>query len=536
MFKVLVTDALSRDGLDFLASQPDVQTDVRTGLKGEELADAVRQSDALIVRSGTQVTADVLASPGRLRVVARAGVGVDNIDLEAATGAGVLVLNTPDANTISTAELTMAHMLALSRKVVPACVSTKSGEWQRKLFQGTQLAGKTLGIVGYGRIGRTVAERALAMKMRVIAYDPFFPGTPSGEVEFCDSVDTLVPQCDILSVHAPLTPDTEGIIAAAQLALAKPALIVINCARGGIIDEAALADAIRSGQVAGAGIDAFSTEPPTGNPLVGLENVLVTPHLGASTVEAQAGVAMEACRAILAFLRKGDIHGAVNIGGVDLRLDDYGKSLADLSRRVGALLSKLSQGPLRRLKVTLAGERAQGAGSACTRLMLVELLRAHLDQRVNVVNAAQIARQRNLAVEVVQLPESQHREDQIEAHVTSEEAHSIVGSVAYDGLPHVWQIDGYRMDMIPEGQMVLLANDDRPGVIGIVGTIFGDARVNIADMTISRQGDRAMMAIRIDGQASRQLLDQLQKAEPILWVEAVDLPSIDRRNGPRRNG
>ena len=526
MFRVLVTDSLDREGLDHLDGQDDVELDYRPKLAGPELARAIAESDALIVRSGTQVTADVLANPGKLRVVARAGVGVDNIDLDAATRAGVLVLNTPDANTISTAELTMAHMLTLARKVVPACNSTKAGAWERKAFQGTQLAGKTLGVVGFGRIGRAVAERALAMKMHVIAFDPFFAGMSASEVDFCDSVDALIPQCDIITVHVPLTPATTGLIGKAQLAAAKPGLLAINCARGGIIDEEALAEAVQAGRIAGAGLDVYTKEPPEGNPLLGLDHVLVTPHLGASTAEAQAGVAMEACEAVLAYLREGEILGAVNIGGVDLRLDEYGRRVTDLAGRMGVILAKLCHGPVRRLKVTLSGERVQSAGAAVTRTMLVELLRPYLDQRVNVVNAAQVARERGLAVEVAHVPDAQTREEHIEARVSSAGEHRIAGAVVYDGRPHIWQINGYHMDMIPEGQMVMLFNEDKPGVIGVVGTVFGDAGVNIADMTISRQGDRAMMVIRIDGTAGGDVVERLGETDMILWVDAVELPPL----------
>ena len=529
MIKVLVTDSLGQEGLDFLAAQKDVETIVKVGLQGEELAEALRQADALIVRSGTDVTAEVLADPSRLRVIARAGVGVDNIALDAATAAGVLVMNTPNANTISTAELTMAHMLALSRKVVPACQSVKEGKWDRKSFKGVQLAGRTLGIIGFGRIGRALAKRALAMEMNVVAYDPFFPGEPGGGVRFADSVDALMEQIDVLTVHTPLTDETRGIVGAAELAKAKPGLMVINCARGGIIDEAALADAVRSGRVAGAGVDVYTSEPPEGNPLIGLDGVVATPHLGASTTEAQAGVALEACRAVLAYLRDGDVQGAVNVAGVDFRLDAYGKRVVDLAQRLGCLLADLSRGPIRRLKLTLHGDKTHAAGATAARFMLVELLQRHLEQRVNVVNVVGIARERDLAVEVVQAPgDGEHYIQQIEAQVSSDAEHSVAGSVAFDDLPHIWQIDGYRMDIVPEGQMVVLSNADKPGVIGVVGHLFGDAGVNIANMTISRQGRRAMMVIHIDGEVTPDLLTRLREPEPILWVESVKLEPTDR--------
>lgn len=534
MFKILVTDSLGQEGLDFLAAQKDVEPVVRVGVTGQELLDTVRAADALIVRSATKVTAEVLADPGNLRVVARAGVGVDNIDLDAATRAGVLVVNTPDSNTISTAELAMAHMLALARKLVPACNDTRAGGWDRKSFSGTQLAGKTLGVVGYGRIGRAVAQRALAMEMNVAVFDPFFAGESGGEVAFCENVQDLMRQADIITVHTPLTPETKGMIGEKELAMAKPGLLVVNCARGGIVDEQALADAVRSGRVAGAGVDVYTQEPPKGNPLIGLDNVLTTPHLGASTAEAQAGVALEACRAVLGFLREGDVRGAVNVAGMDFRLDEKGKGLVDLSQRMGRILACQARGPLRRLKVTLCGEAAHKAGTACARFLLVELLQPHLEQRVNVVNAVQTARQREVAVEVVRSPEEHVHGDLVEAQVScarpepheGDSEHSVAGSVLYDGLPHVWQIDGYRMDMIPAGQVVIVRNADEPGAIGVVGTLFGNACVNIADMSISRRGKTAMMVIRTDGGADKAVLDALAKAEHILDVRSVELPPL----------
>ncbi|HRU06498.1 MAG TPA: phosphoglycerate dehydrogenase [Candidatus Brocadiia bacterium] len=531
MFKVLIADSLGKEGLDFLAEQPDVQTIVKPGLQADDLKAAMREADAMIIRSGVKVTAPLLADPGALRVIARAGVGVDNVDLQAATKAGVLVLNTPDANTISTAELTMAHMLALSRKLVPAAVDTAKGGWDRKTFHGVQLAGKTLGIVGFGRIGRAVAKRAIAMEMRVIVFDPFYAGQPAADTKFCASIDELIPQVDIVTVHTPLTPETTGLIGARQFAIAKRGLMVINCARGGIIDEAALAEALKSGQVAAAGIDVFTSEPPKNNPLIGLPNVVTTPHLGASTAEAQAGVALEACRAVLAYLRDGEILGPVNIAGVDLRLDAEGKRLVDLSQRMGAILARLVQGPIRRVKLTVTGQKAQAAANVCSRFMLVELLQPHLERRVNVVNVAQAALERDINVEIVQTAGPKSMGDSIEAHVSSDNEHSIAGFVGSDKLPHVQQIDGYRMDMIPEGQMVLIRNSDQPGAIGVVGAIFGNARVNIANMSISRQGPRAMMVIHTDGGVDKDLLAKLRAAEQVLWVDGVDLPPTDRANG-----
>ncbi len=525
--KILISDPLSEKGQKFLREQDDVEVTVDTGLSEDELAKVIGDYDGLIVRSQTKVTKKVLSSPGKLRAIARAGVGVDNIDLAAATRAGILVMNTPDANTISTAELSFAHILALSRNVVQACASLKSGEWNRKKYAGRQLAGRVLGVVGYGRVGRAVASRGVAFGMKVIAYDPFF--SPSGgQVEFSASLEELLKQADYITIHTPLTAETTGLISEKEIALCKDGAFIVNCARGGIVDEEALRKALESGKLAGAALDVFSSEPPKDNPLIDLDNVVVTPHLGASTSEAQAGVADEACRAILDYLRGTDIRGAVNVGGVDLRLDEYGKRLADGARRIGVLLGTLCSGSVERLQVVLHGKRVQETGAVLGRFALAEMLKPHLEVNVNVVNVGHIARERQIALETIASADGEEREEVMEFSAAfGDEQHSISGGVGHDERPHVWSIDGYRMDMVPEGEMVLLFNDDRPGVIGIVGTLFGRAGMNISDMTIARREERAVMVIKTDAPLPDKLLQELRAAEPILWVDSVSLPSAD---------
>src|SRR5687767_14620467 len=345
--RILVADKLADEGLEFLKASG-MEFDVKVGLKEDELAATVPSHDALIVRSGAKVTAKVLRNPGKLKAIARAGVGVDNIDLEAATAKGVLVLNTAEASTLSTAEHALALMMSLARKIPAAHAHVKSGQWQRNKYQGTQLAGKTLGVVGLGRIGRTVASRAIAMEMNVLGYDPYFssPTALDGKVKMIRDFDEFLAQIDVITFHVPGGEQTRHLLNRDRLFnKCRPNLLVINDARGEVVDEFALADALKEKKVAGAAIDVFQTEPPAkDHPLLGLDNVVLTPHLGASTDEAQTAVSVEACKAVVAYLKSGEIRGAVNAGNIKLDLPPDEAPFAELARRIGALLAGFHEG------------------------------------------------------------------------------------------------------------------------------------------------------------------------------------------------
>src|ERR1700761_3607874 len=362
--RILVADKLAEEGLDYLKKNK-ADFDARVGLKEDELAAIVGGYDALIVRSGAKVTAKVLEKPGNLKAIARAGVGVDNIDLEAATAKGILVLNTAEASTLSTAEHALALMLSLARKIPQAHTSLKSGqlEWKkRSVFQGTQLAGKTLGVVGLGRIGRTVASRAVAMEMNVLGFDPYFsaPTALDGKVKMIKDFDEFLKQIDVITFHVPGGEGTKHLLNRERLFnKCKPNLLVINDARGEVLDEFALADALKEKKIAGAGIDVYQTEPPVkDHPLFGLENVVLTPHLGASTDEAQTAVSVEACKAIVAYLRHGEIRGAVNAGGIKLDLPPDEAPLAKLASRIGALLGGYHEGGYKTITLRASGSKA----------------------------------------------------------------------------------------------------------------------------------------------------------------------------------
>ena len=538
--KILVADELAEEGLEYLRTSG-VPFDVKVGLSADELAGIAGEYDAMIVRSGVKrpAVSKVLENPGKMKAIARAGVGVDNIDLPAATAKGVLVMNTAEASTLSTAEHALALMMSLARKIPAADAHVKSGSWKRNKYQGTQLAGKTLGVVGLGRIGRTVASRALAMEMNVVGFDPFFSAESAldGKVKLVRDFDEFLGQVDVVTFHVPGGDATKHLINRERLfgGKCRPNLLIVNDSRGEVTDEYAVADAIREKKIAGAALDVYAVEPPPkDHPLFGLENVVLTPHLGASTDEAQTAVSVEACKAIVAYLTKGEIRGAVNAGGVRLDLPPDEAPFAELARRMGTLLASLSDGGVKSITVRASGTRAPKLLNTLLRLAAVEVLRPHLGAGgVNVINVEHLARGRG--IELVQIhepaPPAGLVGDVLGVRVEGPDGqkHRILGTVYADGLPRLLRIDDFAMDMVPEGQMVLLTNRDQPGVIGFVGSTFGDAGVNIADMVISRSfgpdgSATALMLIKTDSEPTASLVEKLRAKEHILRVRTAALP------------
>ena len=468
---------------------------------------------------------DCGASPGP-------GVGVDNIDLEAATASGIAVMNSASASTITTAEHAFALMIALARNIAPAASTMAAGGWDRNKFVGRQLHGRALGVVGLGRIGQTMAQRALAFGMKVVGYDPFVNADSvlDGQVKVFKSFDDLIGRVDVVSFHVPRTDQTAGMLGADQFALARPGLLVVNAARGGIIDEAALLEALESGQCGGAAIDVYPVEPPPeDDPLRAHSQVLTTPHLGASTVEAQEAVAVDACRVLLTFLRGEGLEGAVNVGGLDLALTDRQHRFVDLAARMISLIQATThpQG-LRGVRILLRGEHLAGKADTISRMALTSILQRHVEQPVTLINAPLIAEQRGIAHETTIATDVGEDRLAIELTGGDDETHHVEGAIYDDGRPRVTNLDGYALDMVPEGPMVLLTNADQPGRIGLVGGLFGDAGVNIAAMVIGRRpevkpGDVAMMILKLDDPPGDALLDSLRAAEGILQASKVTL-------------
>ena len=537
--RVLVADKLADEGLELLKSSG-IAFDVKVGLKEDELAAEVGAYDALIVRSGAKVTAKVLANPGNLKAIARAGVGVDNIDLEVSTLKGILVMNTAEASTFSTAEHALALMLSLARKIPQAHAALTSGQldWKkRSQYQGTQLAGKTLGVVGLGRIGRTVAGRALAFDMNVIGFDPYFtaPTALDGKVKLVRDFDEFLAQLDIVTFHVPGGENTHHLLNRERLfGKCKPNLLVVNDSRGEVVDEMALAEALKARKIAGAAIDVYQTEPPAKeHPLFGCENAVLTPHLGASTDEAQTAVSVDACAAIIAYLTTGEIRGAVNAGGIRLDLPADEAPFVDLAARIGTLLAHFCEGGYKTITLRASGDKAPKHMNTLLRVATVALLKPFLSEPVNVINVEQLAKSRG--IEMVQIHEPSPPQgligDIIGIRVEGEngESHRILGTVYADGLPRVLRVDRFNMDMIPEGDMVMIRNKDMPGVIGAVGATFGDQNINIADMVISRdfQADGtavALMVLKTDSPATNQLLAALRANSNLLRAKAMVLP------------
>lgn len=530
MFRILITDPLADEGLAALRAAEGVEADVRTGLSPAELAASVGEYDGMIIRSGVKVTADVLANPGKLRAIARAGVGVDNVDIDAATAAGILVMNTPDANTLSTAEHTMAMMLAVHRKIVAAHTHVVSGEWNRKAFVGEQLAGKTLGIVGLGRVGRAVAARALAFGMRVLAFDPFLRSDSAmeGRVRVAENLDEMLPEIDVLTLHAAKTDATKNLINAARLAKMKSSAFVVNCARGGLVEEKALADALKDGKLAGAAIDVYEKEPPADSPLMGLDRVVLTPHLGASTQQAQTAVSTDAVHEMLDYLLHDTIHNAINVTGLPHDLSEKDRAYLDLTARMAAILSTWCADGVDSVEVTTFGpESLHVLCSVLSLQALVGMMTPHVNKRLTLVNVGAFAKKRGIAVKTS--THAAHADYPEFVRVRFErdgESHEIEGAAFSGGRLRVLSIDGYRMEMAPEGPLALIFNDDKPGVIGVVGTIFGKHGINVADMFLSRLKKTALMVCKIDGEVSEAVLSEIRKEEHIMSVRLATLPRL----------
>jgi len=518
MIKVLITDKLAKEGIDLLNSMDGVQPIVKTDVSEDELAKIIGEYDGLIVRSGTKVTAKVLANPGKLKGIARAGVGVDNIDVTQATRKGILVMNTPGGNTLSAAEHTMALILAMSRNVVPACNSLKSGAWDRKKYMGNQLNNKVLGVIGLGRIGIAVAKMARGFNMKIIGYDPL-AAPPDAEkigIEIGDSLDRIFKEADYISVHVPKNKQTLNMIDAEQIKMMKPTVRLINCARGGIINENALYDALAQKRIAGAALDVYSEEPPKNTRFAELENCLVTPHLGASTEEAQIEVAVEAAQILVDAIRGGPVRNAVNapsiIGAVPPIVEQY----AELARRIGKLVSITVRGHIRGVDVQYRGSIAELAFEPITLAFAIGLLQRHFDMPLNIVNVPILAKERGISISETKNTEAKDVAASFSAMVVSDEVtRTVTGSIFGGTLPRIIEIDGFNVEMTPQGAVLVIYNDDKPGVIGAVGTVCGQHSINICTMGVGQKPaeQKAILAVSLDKEPNAKVVEGISKLE-----------------------
>ncbi len=532
MKRVLITDNLAPAGLRLLEETPGIEVDVRSGLSPDEVKEALREADGIIIRSGTNLTPELLAGQERLKVVVRAGVGVDNIDLPTATREGIVVMNTPAGNTTSTAEHSIAMLMALSRNIGPASASMRGGQWERKKFTGTQLAGKTLAILGLGRIGQAVAARARGLEMRVIGYDPFLSEERAAEqgIELYRDVDQMVVHCNYLTVHTPLTDETRGIINAERLALMPKGVRIINCARGGIVDEDAIADAIESGHVAGAAFDVFSTEPPENARLLQLPQVLATPHLGASTDEAQESVAIEAAEIITGFLIRNEIRHSVNMVPISAAEMQDMRPYLDLGYRLGLLLAQQNQSHgLKSAKLHCRGEAGTKNPKLITAGFTAGLLHSAYDENVNIVNAEMLARDRGIEITASSSVESGDFATSINAAIeTDSGVLNASGTMFGREFLRLVKLGDFQMDAYLDGLLLIYRHRDVPGLIGFIGTIFGHHEVNIAHMALGREknerGGDAIAVLNLDNEPSAEALREVSEHPDVTSVELVKLP------------
>ena len=524
-FRVLVTCDLGAEALERFHSRPEFAVEV-TDIRDEaSLLRALPGFQALVVRSNVRVTEKALTAGGELRVVGRAGIGVDNIDLAAATRLGIAVVNAPGGNVVTTAEHAVALLLSLARKIPQATASMKALHWEKKRFLGREVRGKALGIIGIGRVGSVVAELAMGLKMRVLAFDPYLSEERAARLG-AEKVhlDRLLSEADFITVHTPLTADTRGIIGRTALQKVKPGVLIVNCARGGIVDEEALLEALEQGRVAGAALDVFETEPPPPSPLHQREDVILTPHLGASTAEAQAGVAVEVAENVIAFLVSGTAPNTVNTPAISPdTLRTLGPHL-DLSERMGLFLAQITPGPVLELRVASHGDTAEQGSDLVTASVLKGLLTPALSTRVNLVNAPTAARERGIRIVTSTSPDSQDFSDLVSVEVRGAwGSHMLEGTLFGKREPRLVRFDAYRLDAVPRGNLILIYNEDVPGVIGAIGTCLGQRGVNIAGMYNGRveAGGQAINLVNVDGAVPEVVLRDLSELPHIRSACAI---------------
>ena len=529
--KVLICDPISPKGIALLEQRPELKVTVlEKRLAEEELLPLIQDTVAMVVRSETKVTRKLIEAATKLRVVGRAGVGVDNVDVEAATVRGIVVMNTPGGNTISTAELTFSMLTALARKIPQAHMSMKAGEWNRKAFSGVELYNKTLGILGMGRIGGEVARRAIAFGMRVLAYDPYLALSRARalQVELVENLEDIYSPADFITVHMPMSEETRGMINAAAFAKMKKGVKVINCARNGIINEKDLYDAIKSGQVAGAALDVYEVEPPpTGFPLRELPEVIMTPHLGASTEEAQENVGIEVAEAITDYLLHGAVRNAVNMPNLDAKTYAQVKPYLNLGEKLGRLLAQISPKRNDRLVITYGGKANELPTDPITRFVLKGFLESAGGKDVNQVNVRSLAQSLGLLIEEVKSNEETDFNEWLHVAVFSGEQKISAGGTFFGTRhqPRIVRLNRQPVEIVPEGVLCLLTNKDRPGIVGYLGTLMGKYNVNIASMSLSREkvGGQALTVLNLDSVPPPDLLAEIQKDPDISNVRVAKL-------------
>ncbi len=531
-YRVLVSDKLAPEGLEILASRKDLELHDRPGLSAEELLAAIPDYDGLVIRSGTRVTAEVIEAASRLKVIGRAGIGVDNVDIPAATRRGIVVMNTPGGNNTTTAEHTISLLLSLARHIPQAYASLTAGKWERSKFTGIEVAGKTLGVIGLGNIGRIVADRGAGLSMKVIAYDPFVtPETMPLDAELV-SLDDLYARADFVTVHVPMTNDTRGLINSEAIAKMKDGVRIINCARGGIVDEAALAAGIESGKVAGAALDVFVEEPPLGHPLLAMPQVVATPHLGASTGEAQVNVAIAIAEQVSHYLETGAITAAINMPPLTSEQREVLGPYLELGERLGSLAAQLAAnekgaeaGTPVKIEIEYRGDAADLGTKTLTAAILRGLLRPILGDDLNYVSAPAVARERGIDVEEILSSKRSDFSNRVAVRVefAGGSRHNVAGAVFAGHLGRIVKINDFYLEAVPEGIILMLQNRDVPGVVGKVGTLLGVNGVNIARLELASDADSEMAVslFHVDDEVPEEVLEQLRGATEVVSAGVI---------------
>ena len=524
MPKVLIADKMSPKAAEVFRARG-VDVDIQTGLSKDELIGIVGDYDGLAVRSATRPDAEVITAADKLRVIGRAGIGVDNIDIESATARGIVVMNTPFGNAITTAEHAIAMLFAAARQIPKASERTQNGEWPKSDYKGMELYGKTLGIIGCGNIGALVAERALGLKMKVIAFDPYL--TPERAVKLGVEkveLDDLFARADAITLHTPLVESTRNIVNAERLATARDGLILVNCARGGLVDEEAVKDALESGKLRAAALDVFAVEPAKAHPLFGTANFVATPHLGASTVEAQENVAVQVAEQMADYLLSGAVTNALNTPSISAEEAPRLKPWVDLADKMGRLMGQLLHAPMQEVELTYKGAITELNTNPMTAAALAGLLRSAMPD-VNAVNAPGLAKSRGIELKESYIDEAERAESLIRLNVrTTERPYVIVGTI-YRGEPRIVRLFGVPMDAAFSEQMIYVRNADQPGFIGELGRILGEAKVNIATFSLGRmaRGEEAVCLVSVDGDVPNRVINDIRALDTVKIVDAVSL-------------
>ncbi|MEM0204032.1 MAG: phosphoglycerate dehydrogenase [Archaeoglobaceae archaeon] len=526
--KVLVAEQISDEAIEFMRKEG-LEVDVRLGLKREELLSIIENYEALVVRSQIKVDKEIIERAKNLKIIARAGVGVDNIDVETATQHGIVVVNAPGGNTVSTAEHAIALMFAVARKIPQAYLSMKEGKWDRKKFTGIELRGKTVGVIGLGRVGYEVAKRCKALDMNVLAFDPYIPAERAQKigVKLVD-LKTLLRESDIITLHVPKTRETTKLIGKDEIELMKNGVIIINTARGGIIDENALIEALKNGKIRGVGIDVYEVEPPNfDSPLFKFENVVTTPHIAASTKEAQISVGNIIAEDIVAFAKGLPAKNAVNLPPIEPAEFEFLLPYATLAEKMGKIANARLGGIIKRVRVTFSGRIAEKNTEFVIRALLKGLLERTLGMGINLVSAKTIAEDRGIKVESSTSTKSEHYENLLEIEVESDKGKMYFAGTCFGKEFRILKIDAYHVNFVPKGHYIISLHEDKPGVIGRVGTLFGKNNINIAGMIVGRSGDKPggvqLMLLLVDDPPSEEVLREMTKLDGIIDATYVEL-------------